>query len=58
MDDDTLTEIISQRWTASELVEFLDLDVVDVIEKFRRVIDRNIGPILEEIGYEEEPEDE
>jgi len=54
MDADELTELIERRWTAGELVEFLDLDVRDIVDAFSRQLRRNLPSILEELGYEEE----
>lgn len=58
MDDETLAELIERRWTAAELVEFLDIDIQDIVSAFQRKLRRNLPAILEEIGYEEESEDE
>jgi DNA-directed RNA polymerase specialized sigma subunit len=51
MDDDELSQIIEKHWTAAELVEFLGLDVSDIVEKFTRLINKNINAILDEVGY-------
>jgi len=58
MDADELTELIERRWTAGELVEFLDLDVRDIVDAFSRQLRRNLPSILEELGYEEEDDTE
>jgi DNA-directed RNA polymerase specialized sigma subunit len=54
MDADELTELIERRWTAGELVEFLDLDVRDIVDAFSRQLRRNLPSILEELGYDED----
>jgi hypothetical protein len=51
MDDDELAQIIEKHWTAAELVEFLGIGVDDIVEKFTRLINRNIATILDEVGY-------
>lgn len=53
MDADELTELIERRWTAGELVEYLDLDVRDIVDAFSRQLRRNLPSILEELGYED-----
>jgi len=60
MDADDLTELISRRWTASELVEFLGIEVEDIVETYKIQIQKNLNELLEEIGYNdfEELEDE
>lgn len=54
MDADDLTELIERRWTAGELVEYLDLDVRDIVDAFPKQLRRNLDTILEELGYDEE----
>jgi DNA-directed RNA polymerase specialized sigma subunit len=58
MDDETLAELIERRWTAAELVEFLDIDIQDIVSAFQRKLRRNLPAILEELGYEEEDDTE
>lgn len=52
MDPDDLTELIERRWTAGELVEFLDIDVSDIVHAFPTKLRRNLSTLLEELGYE------
>lgn len=52
MDDDELAELIERRWTAAELVEFLDIDIHDIVSAFQGKLRRNLSTILEELGYE------
>lgn len=58
MDADELTELIERRWTAGELVEYLDLDVCDIVDAFPKQLRRNLDAILEELGYEEQDDND
>lgn len=52
MDLDELGELIDRRWTAGELVEFLDITVAEILGAFPARAKRNLDAILDELGYE------
>jgi hypothetical protein len=58
MDLDELGELIDRRWTAGELVEFLDITVAEILGAFPARAKRNLDAILDELGYEYDENEE
>ena len=54
--DPVIREIITARYTAAELVDFLNLDTTAVIDAFEQEILDNIEDFKDNIGFNEDDE--